>query len=129
MTEDLPRLSVSNFNELINNSLKAMGEFIVEGEITQINISGKGGVNIVLKDTKMAGILNISGYAPRIAGINLVKSGMQVAVWGAPQLYVPYGKFSLSAYKIIPLGAGALKQAYEKLKQLLEAEGLFNLER
>ncbi|HLD03758.1 MAG TPA: exodeoxyribonuclease VII large subunit [Candidatus Dojkabacteria bacterium] len=129
MTEDLPRLSVSNFNELIDKTLRTLGEFIIEGEITQISISGKGGVNIILKDTKHAGILNISGYAPRIEGINLVKTGMQVAVWGTPQLYVPYGKFSLSAYKIIPLGAGALKEAYEQLKKLLETEGLFNIER
>src|SRR3990167_9397048 len=129
MTEVLPRLSVSNFNELIDKTLRTLGEFIIEGEITQISISGKGGVNIILKDTKHAGILNISGYAPRIEGINLVKTGMQVAVWGTPQLYVPYGKFSLSAYKIIPLGAGALKEAYEQLKKLLETEGLFNIER
>ncbi|HRN86338.1 MAG TPA: exodeoxyribonuclease VII large subunit [Candidatus Dojkabacteria bacterium] len=120
------RVSVDQFNELINLQLQSIGEVIVEGEITEMNISKRGGVNLVLKDKYKQAILNVSGYAPRIQGINMIEIGMEVAIWGVPQLYSPYGKFSVSIYKILPIGAGALAKALELLKDQLEKEGLFD---
>lgn len=118
-------LSVAEFNQLINVQLGSLGEFVVEGEITQMNVTSKGGVNIVLKDTKDQAILNISGFAPRIQGLGMVKEGMLVSVWGTAQIWSAGGRFSLSIYKILPMGTGALQAAYEQLKQKLTAEGLF----
>jgi len=120
-----PRFSVHNFNELINSTLGAIGDVIVEGEITQLSISSKGGVNIVIKDPLKPALLNVSGYAPRVEGIKIVAEGMKVAAYGIPNLWSQGGKFSLQIYRILPLGAGALKEAYEKLKQTLALEGLF----
>ncbi len=120
-----PRFSVFNFNELINSTLGALGDVVVEGEITQLNISTKGGVNIVIKDSEKPALLNVSGYAPRIEGLKMVAEGMKVAAYGIPNLWTAGGKFSLQIYRILPLGAGALKEAYEKLKQSLAIEGLF----
>lgn len=120
------RVSVDQFNELINLQLQSIGEVIVEGEITEMNISKRGGVNLVLKDKNKQAVLNVSGYAPRIQGINMIEIGMEVAIWGVPQLYSPYGKFSVSIYKILPIGAGALAKALELLKEQLEKEGLFD---
>lgn len=120
------RVSVDQFNELINLQLQSIGEVIVEGEITEMNISKRGGVNLVLKDKNKQAVLNVSGYAPRIQGINMIEIGMEVAIWGLPQLYSPYGKFSVSIYKILPIGAGALAKALEILKEQLDKEGLFD---
>lgn len=120
------RVSVEQFNELINVQLQSIGEVIVEGEITEMNISKRGGINLVLKDKNKQAILNVSGYAPRVQGLNMVEIGMEVAVWGVPQLYSPYGKFSISIYKILPVGAGALAKALELLKDKLKKEGLFD---
>lgn len=120
------RVSVDQFNELINLQLQSIGEVIVEGEITEMNISKRGGVNLVLKDKNKQAVLNVSGYAPRIQGINMIEIGMEVAIWGVPQLYSPYGKFSVSIYKILPIGAGALAKALEILKEQLDKEGLFD---
>jgi len=124
-----PRLSVAQFNGLIEQSLQAIGELIVEGEITQYNITAKGGVNIVLKDPKESAVLNLSGYAPNVEGVRMVKVGMKVAAWGVPSLWSMGGRFSLKIFKILPQGEGALKEAYEKLKLQLSAEGLFAEER
>ena len=123
------RVNVDQFNELINLQLQSIGEVIVEGEITEMNISKRGGINMVLKDKNKQAILNVSGYAPRVQGINMIEIGMEVAIWGVPQLYSPYGKFSVSIYKILPIGAGALAKALEILKEQLEKEGLFDLSR
>lgn len=124
-----PRFTVAQFNDMINLTLQGVGDVVVEGEITQMNISTKGGVNIVLKDAKSQAILNISGYAPRVEGITLIKIGMQVACYGIPALWSQGGRFSLQIFKILPLGEGALKEAYEKLKAKLNAEGLFSVAR
>jgi len=126
---EIKRLSVSDFNKLIEIQLGTLGEFNVVGEITQINISQRGGVNIVVKDPNENAILHLSGYKPRISGIDLVKEGMKISTWGTPQMWSPAGKFSLSIHKIIPQGEGLLKAAYEKLKTKLYHEGLFEEER
>lgn len=123
------RVGVAQFNKLINLQLQSIGEVIVEGEITEFNISKRQGVSIVLKDKTEQAIVSISGYAPRIEGINLVEQGMEVAVWGVPQIYSPYGKFCVAIYKILPIGEGALIKALELLKSKLEKEGLFDVER
>lgn len=120
------RLGVSQFNELINLQLQTLGELIIEGEITEFNISKRQGVNIVLKDKNEPAVVSVTGYAPRIEGVNLIEVGMQVAIWGSPQLYSPYGKFSVSTYKILPIGEGELNKAFEILKAKLDNEGLFN---
>jgi len=120
------RLSVNDFNNLINKQLQSLGEFIIEGEITGFNVTTKGGVYITLKDKSSNAIVKISGYKPRIQGINLVNSGMEVAVWGRPEIWSQGGSFSVSIYKILPIGEGALKQAYENLKNKLQLEGLFD---
>ncbi len=123
------RLSVSQFNELINLHLNSIGLVVVEGEITEFSISGRGGVNIVLKDKTEKSIVSVTGYAPKVQGINMVEKGMEVAIWGKPQLYSPYGKFSISIEKISPVGEGALAKAFVILKEKLEKEGLFDLDR
>lgn len=123
------RLSVGQFNKLINVQLESVGEVIVEGEITEFSLSRKGGVNLVLKDKHEQAIVSISGYAPRVSGINMIEQGMEVAVWGVPQLYSPYGKFSISIRKVLPVGDGALAKAFEVLKEKLEKEGLFEEEK
>jgi exodeoxyribonuclease VII large subunit len=59
----------------------------------------------------------------------MIKEGMKVAAWGSPNLWSQGGKFSLQIFKILPMGEGALNEAYEELKQQLAAEGLFAQER
>ncbi len=54
-----------------------------------------------------------------------LEPGMKVNVIGHLDLYGPNGSYSLIVEKIEPDGVGALYQAYEQLKQKLQAEGLF----
>ncbi len=121
------RLGVKQLNDLVNLQIQTIGEVVVEGEVTEFSISKGQGVNIVLKDKQENAIVSISGYAPRIEGLNMIEQGIEVAVWGRPQIYSPYGKFSISIYKILPLGDGAISKALEILKNKLEKEGLFDV--
>jgi exodeoxyribonuclease VII large subunit len=113
----------------MNKNFDLIGTVAVEGEITQMNITAKGGVNVVLKDPLNPAILNLSGYAPRIDGIKMINNSMKVVAWGKPNIWSMAGKFSLNIFKIAPLGEGSLKEAYENLKNKLAEEGLFNEER
>lgn len=128
MNEEI-RVSVSEFNNIINTHLSGVGEMVVEGELTQMTITSKKGFFATLKDKQGNAILNLSGFTPAIQGINMIEEGKEVAVWGVPEVYSPYGKFSLKIRKILPVGEGALKEAYEKLKIKLKQEGLFDPER
>ena len=123
------RFNVEGFNEFMNRNFDLIGNVTVEGEITQLNVTPKGGANIVIKDSIKPAVLNLSGYAPYIEGIKLVSEGMKVAAWGKPNIWSQGGKFTLKIFKILPLGEGALKEAYDKLKEKLSAEGIFDLER
>lgn len=122
-------ITVSQFNTMIKTHLQGVGPVIVEGEIVQMNITQRGGVSIELKDPKGSALVRVSGYAPRIQGIHTVKEGDSVAVWGTPTIWEAKGLFSLEAFKLMPLGEGALREAYEQLKQKLQSEGLFDEDR
>lgn len=56
-------------------------------------------------------------------------NGMQVEVLALPTLYEARGDFQLTLEKMRPAGQGALYEAFEKLKNKLEQEGLFDAER
>jgi len=58
-----------------------------------------------------------------------VEIGMEIIVEGMPSIYAPSGRFNFQVNTIELVGEGALKLAYDKLKNKLDLEGLFELER
>lgn len=54
-----------------------------------------------------------------------LEAGMKVNAYGHVDLYAPNGSYSLIIEKLEPDGVGALYQAYEQLKQKLQAAGTF----
>lgn len=118
--------SVTQFNTVIKTVLNELGLFKVKGEITEFTITQRKGVYMTISDGKSN--LKISGYAPKIKGIDLVEKGMNIIVTGYGDVYVPYGSLSFSATAVEPEGEGDLAIAYQKLKEKLEKEGLFAVE-
>lgn len=114
---------VSEFNDYINLYLDKVGEVVVEGEISQINISQGKWLFLTIKDEDSS--VEVFGYAFKIHNFAELETGMLVRVYGTPRLYTKTGRFSLSANQIMPSGLGALQIAFEKLKSKLEQEGLF----
>ncbi len=122
-------LTVAEFNKVLNSVFSELGEFSVQGEIVSMKITANRAVFIDLKDKKENAILKISNFAPWVEGLNSVQEGMDVIVSGALEVYSPYGTMTLKARKVEPVGEGSLKIASEKLKLLLNSEGLFAPER
>lgn len=127
MTKLQPIFSVSEFNQMINQHLKLLEEVVVEGEISELNISSNKWLFATIKDDKAS--LGLFGMVFNISNLDAIEIGMKVKVYGQPGLFQKSGKFNLNVNKFLPSGEGALKLAYEKLKKKLSKDGLFDPER
>lgn len=122
-------LTVAEFNKVLNTMFSDMGEFSVQGEVISLRITSNRAMFMELKDKKESALLKVTNFAPWVEGLKSIDVGMDVIVHGPMEIYSPSGSMSLKARKIEPVGEGSLKLAFEKLKMLLQQEGLFALER
>lgn len=101
----------------------------IQGEVTSIKAYPKT-VYFEIKDKDGSAILNCMIWLNvyQANGINL-KAGDEIIVTGTPNIYAPSGKLSLMATTIEYAGEGALKQAYDRLKLALSADGLLSQDR
>ncbi|MDT5343518.1 MAG: exodeoxyribonuclease large subunit, partial [Mycobacterium sp.] len=105
-----------------------LGTVWVEGQLTQINIRpGTKTVFMVLRDP--AADMSLTVTAPRhlvdSAPVKLVE-GVQVVVCGKPNFFTGRGTLTLRLSEIRAVGIGELLARIERLRQLLDAEGLFD---
>jgi exodeoxyribonuclease VII large subunit len=127
MSNSKPQVfSVSEFNEYVD-LLVSQKEVIVEGEISELNIAQERWVFITLKDEEAS--CEVFAYIEQISTLPLLEAGMLVQVFGRPRIHKKTGRFRIWAEEILPTGEGALRVAFEKLRQRLEKEGLFDPKR
>lgn len=121
--------TVSEFNEQINLLFgQHFPEVVVEGEISEIHTAKSNRLlYVTLKDKNAE--LTVFAYTAEVFGWRVLEAGMSVQVFGRPEIYAPRGQFNLHAHDILPVGEGALRIAFEKLKERLSGEGLFAPER
>ena len=105
-----------------------LGTVWVEGQLTQINLRNDSKtVFMVLRDP--AANMSLTVTCPRdlvlSAPVKLTE-GTQVVVCGKPTFYTVRGSFSLRLSEIRAVGMGELLARIERLRRLLEAEGLFD---
>jgi exodeoxyribonuclease VII large subunit len=105
-----------------------LGTVWVEGQLTQINIRPDSKtVFMVLRDP--AADMSLTVTCPRdlvlSAPVKLAE-GIQVVVCGKPSFYTGRGTFSLRLSEIRAVGIGELLARIERLRRLLDAEGLFD---
>ncbi|MFA5742766.1 MAG: exodeoxyribonuclease VII large subunit [Candidatus Paceibacterota bacterium] len=121
--------SVSEYIEFLTLKIKPF-EVKIVGEVGQVQFGPTGHVYFSLKDEKGGAMLNCiiwkSSY--RTYGIEL-KEGMKITAVGNAEIYAPSGRLSFIAKIISLAGEGALKKEYDRIKNLLEKEGVFAEER
>ena len=105
-----------------------LGTVWVEGQLAQINIRAESKtVFMVLRDP--AANMSLTVTCPRdlvlSAPVKLVE-GTQVVVCGKPSFYTGRGTFSLRLSEIRAVGVGELLARIDRLRRLLDAEGLFD---
>lgn len=119
-------LSVSEITGLIKQTLEDnFSEVNVIGEISNFKAHVSGHWYLTLKDsnaqvscTMWRGINNYVFFTPL--------DGMKVIIGGRVTVYPPRGSYQIDVRSMKPAGVGELQAAFEKLKQKLAAEGLFD---
>ncbi len=101
----------------------------VKGEVSEVKDRGNY-LFFDIKDKEEESIISCFIWKNdyQTSGINL-EEGMEVIIWGYPNVYKPRGSLSFQTKLIELVGEGLLKKAYEELKKKLESEGLFAPER
>jgi exodeoxyribonuclease VII large subunit len=113
--------SVTELNETVN-TLLSVHRIRVSGEISDFRVSKDKYIYFDLKDKNS----RISSFLMKFNLHTAIENGMEVLVTGRPGVWVPGGKLTLRVENIEPMGEGALKRAYDLLKEKLASEGLFS---
>lgn len=97
----------------------------LEGEISNFKAHTSGHWYFTIKDSLSQ--LRAVCLRPSNARIRFRPSdGLQVRARGRISVYEPRGEYQINVEALDPVGAGALKVAFEQLKEKLEREGLFD---
>jgi exodeoxyribonuclease VII large subunit len=105
-----------------------LGTVWVEGQLAQINIrTDSKTVFMVLRDPAADMSLTVTCPRDLVLGAPVkLAEGTQVVVCGKPSFYTGRGTFSLRLSEIRAVGVGELLARIERLRRLLDAEGLFD---
>ena len=100
----------------------------VEGEISNLSRPNSGHIYFTLKDKNAS--LRCMMWKPDALRLRVnLQDGMAIEAHGRITVYEPQGQYQLAVNLIQPKGEGALYQEFLRLKAMLEAEGLFDIER
>ena len=102
------------------------GELWVKGEVSNLKRAPSGHLYFTLKDE--AGEVSAVRFRSRTPLLpdTDIESGTVVLAFGKLTIYEPRGRYQFVATLIQPVSAGALRLAFERLKQKLQEEGLFS---
>ena len=118
--------SVSDITGLIKQTLEEnFADINIVGEISNFKAHVSGHWYFTLKDsnaqiscTMWKGLNNYVFFTPQ--------DGMKIIAAGRITVYPPRGNYQFDVRSMKPAGVGELQAAFEKLKQKLSAEGLFD---
>ncbi|OOG26168.1 exodeoxyribonuclease VII large subunit [Thioalkalivibrio denitrificans] len=125
-TPDRDIYTVSRLNQAVQGLLEGSFPLIwVEGELSGVARPASGHVYFTLKDPGAQ--VRCALFRNRAQLLRFRPAdGMQVLVRARVGLYAPRGDYQLIVEHMEEAGDGALRRAFEELKQRLEKEGLFD---
>lgn len=117
-----PRLSVTEFVELFNQTLQQTYPFVnIVGEVANFRISKNRWVYFDLKDE----ISSVKFFGTKDILPGPLEDGMSIEVLGYPRLHNKYG-LSININNLQVVGEGSIAKAQALLAKKLELEGLFD---
>ncbi|MET0451684.1 MAG: exodeoxyribonuclease VII large subunit [Mycobacterium sp.] len=103
-----------------------LGMVWIEGQLTELKLRGTTAW-MVLRDPAADMSLSVSCPRDLVAAAPVpLSEGTQVIMLGRPQFYTRNGSFSLRISEIRAVGIGELLARIDRLRKLLDAEGLFD---
>jgi exodeoxyribonuclease VII large subunit len=123
-TERRP-LTVSELTNAVRTTLEARFASVwVEGEISNFKAHSSGHWYFTIKDE--AAQLRAKCFRSANTRIRFRPTdGLHVRARGRLSVYAPRGEYEMVVESLDPIGAGALRIAFEQLRDRLQAEGLF----
>ncbi|QMT41630.1 exodeoxyribonuclease VII large subunit [Neisseria shayeganii] len=119
-------LSVSELNALAKNLLEQhLFGLWIAGEVSNLTKAASGHYYFSLKDQQAQVRCTLFKYAAQRLAAPL-KEGDHIELSGRITLYEARGEFQINVSDVRHKGLGQLFEAYERLKQRLQAEGLFD---
>ncbi len=117
--------SVARLNREVRRLLESgFARIWVEGEISNLARPPSGHLYFTLKDASAQ--ISCALFRNRALRLGFpLDNGAQVLAQAQVSLYEPRGNYQLIVDRLEPVGDGALRRAFEALKQQLQAEGLF----
>lgn len=121
--------TVSELNALVREILESdLGVVWLQGEIADFTAATSGHWYFTLKDKQAQVACCMFARANKAVAFQPNK-GLAVLLRGQVSLYEPRGNFQVIAQHLEGQGDGLLRLAFEAVKNKLQAEGLFDLER
>ena len=118
--------TISRLNEEVRDTLESNFSLIwLEGEISNLAKPASGHLYFSLKDANAQVRCAMFRMKNRHIGFT-PKNGNQVLVRARVSLYAPRGDFQIIVEHMEDSGDGALRRAFDQLKQRLSQEGLFD---
>ena len=100
----------------------------IQGEISNVKYHPSGHIYFTLKEEGSA-INGVMFKSSRMRGLDFtLENGQNVVITGSVSVYERDGRYQIYARQIVLDGTGNLYEAYERLKQKLYEEGLFEFE-
>jgi len=123
--------SVSELNRLAKAVLEnELGEVWVEGEISGFKRHSSGHMYFEIKDERETARISAALFRGDQRALKVtLRDGMKIRALGRVTVFERYGRYQIVVRLIEEAGEGALREAFEKLKRKLAAEGLFDQER
>lgn len=126
-----PTWSVTDLTRYLRDLLESdgnLGDLWVEGEVSNLSRPASGHLYFTLKDSRAA-LRCIMWRNSVMRQSYLPRDGDAIEAHGSISIYEASGNYQLYADVIRPAGEGQLYQEFLRLKDKLEAEGLFDPER
>ncbi|MBA4150077.1 MAG: exodeoxyribonuclease VII large subunit [Verrucomicrobia bacterium] len=122
-------LSVSEITSQVRRLLEQhVGTIWITGEITNLRAQSSGHLYFSLKDA-FAQLNCVLFKSEQVGDRSALRDGQKVILRGEMTVYEARGQYQLRVTAVELQGIGALQIAFEKLKQKLQAEGLFSTDR
>lgn len=121
-------LTVSDLTKQIKSVVEMNFKGVsLQGEISNCKLHSSGHLYFTLKDEKAQ--IQAVMWRSRVSTLFFTpQDGMKVIARGNITLYEVRGVYQIDVVQLQPLGVGELQMAFERLKQSLSAEGLFDAE-
>ena len=123
-------LSVSELNQYIKTLLESnslLRNLVIQGELSNVKRAASGHLYFSLKDAGSK--IDCVMFKNAAIGLKfLPQEGQKVTLRGSLGVYLPSGQYQITVRSMEPQGLGDLFQAYQVLKDELQARGYFDQE-